>query len=40
MARSNIHDESAIRTSIGRNRDAPLDAYQEHGFLGGKGAPW
>ena len=26
--------------SDGRNRDAPLDAYQEHGFLGGKGAPW
>lgn len=26
--------------SDGRNREAPLDAYQEHGFLGGKGAPW
>jgi len=25
--------------SDGRNRDAPLDAYQAHGFLGGKGAP-
>ncbi|MBK7114376.1 MAG: hypothetical protein IPH60_18300 [Flavobacteriales bacterium] len=23
----------------GRNREAPLDAYQEHGYLGGKGAP-
>ncbi len=26
--------------SDGRNREAPLGAYQEHGFLGGKGAPW
>ena len=24
----------------GRNRDAPLVAYQEYGYLGGKGAPW
>lgn len=24
----------------GRNREAPLSAYQEFGYLGGKGAPW
>ena len=24
----------------GENRTAPLTAYQQFGFLGGKGAPW